>query len=99
MKKTILSSSMTKYFGCTVFLITTVIRLHSYDFRNVDYFLNLFTSNSNQIDDKPDFVTTFDLLKLLDVNYAMKQYYCVVNQDTCDSVGLRLKGTIWNILP
>lgn len=84
---------MSKYFMYSIFFVTAVITSHALDFGDVDFFFNIFASNTNRIDDKPDFVTTFDLLKLLDVNYAMKQYYCVVNQDPCDSVGLRLKGT------
>nr|ULF48250.1 chemosensory protein 9 [Acyrthosiphon pisum] len=45
-------------------------------------------------DDKPDFITTFDLIRLLDEKYAMKQFYCVINEEPCDAVGLRLKATI-----
>jgi len=43
-------------------------------------------------DDKPDSITTFDIFRLLDEKYAMKQFYCVINEDPCDAVGMRLKG-------
>ncbi|XP_016661164.1 uncharacterized protein LOC100162203 [Acyrthosiphon pisum] len=51
-------------------------------------------SKHDEDDDKPDFITTFDLIRLLDEKYAMKQFYCVINEDPCDSVGMRLKATI-----
>lgn len=50
------------------------------------------SSKHDQDGDKPDFITTFDLIRLLDEKYAMKQFYCVINEGQCDSVGLRLKG-------
>ncbi|CAI6345293.1 unnamed protein product [Macrosiphum euphorbiae] len=56
---------------------------------------NFFGSSKyDEDDDKPDFITTFDLIRLLDEKYAMKQFYCVINEDPCDSVGMRLKATI-----
>ncbi|XP_025195622.1 uncharacterized protein LOC112594822 [Melanaphis sacchari] len=50
--------------------------------------------DKNDVENKPDFITTFDILKLLDEKYAMKQFYCVINEDPCDAVGLRLKASI-----
>jgi len=56
-------------------------------------FANFFgRKKKSDDDDKPDFVTTFDIIRLLDEKYAMKQFYCVINEDPCDAVGLRLKG-------
>lgn len=60
------------------------------------FFIPNFWSSSDE--SKPDFITTFDLFRLLNQDYAMKQFYCVINQDPCDSVGLRLKGIIQYIL-
>lgn len=53
---------------------------------------NFFGRRRHDDDDKPDFITTFDIFRLLDEKYAMKQFYCVINEDPCDAVGLRLKG-------
>jgi len=60
------------------------------------FFIPSFWSSSDE--SKPEFITTFDLFRLLNQDYAMKQFYCVINQDPCDSVGLRLKGIIQHIL-
>ncbi|XP_060850275.1 uncharacterized protein LOC132929156 [Rhopalosiphum padi] len=58
-------------------------------------FTNFFGhTKQDDDDDKPEFITTFDILKLLDEKYAMKQFYCVINEDPCDAVGLRLKASI-----
>lgn len=71
------------------------------DISGADFFLRISSifggdvgrsAGGNGGDAKPDFITTFDIIRLLDERYAMKQFYCVVNEDTCDSVGLRLKG-------
>lgn len=43
-------------------------------------------------DFKPDFISTFDLVRLLDETYAIQQFHCVINDGVCDSLGLRLKG-------
>lgn len=52
-----------------------------------------FGHRKNTDDDKkPEFITTFDIIRLLDEQYAMKQFFCVINEDPCDEVGLRLKG-------
>lgn len=62
---------------------------------NEGFFYSLahfFRRSKHDDNDKPDFITTFDLIRLLDEKYAMKQFYCVINEDQCDSVGLRLKG-------
>lgn len=63
------------------------------------YRITHFFQDDNDVDDddddddeKPDFITTFDILKLLDEEYAMQQFYCVINEDPCDAVGMRLKG-------
>ncbi|XP_022175463.1 uncharacterized protein LOC111037285 [Myzus persicae] len=53
-----------------------------------------FFSRRKHDDDKPDFITTFDIIRLLDEKYAMKQFYCVINKEPCDATGLRLKATI-----
>jgi len=58
-------------------------------------FTHFFQHSKEDDDDdeeKPDFITTFDILKLLDEEYAMQQFYCVINEDPCDEVGMRLKG-------
>nr|WMS58732.1 chemosensory protein gene 1 [Neotoxoptera formosana] len=55
---------------------------------------NFFGHRKHNDDDKPDFITTFDIIRLLDEKYAMKQFYCVINEDPCDAVGMRLKATI-----
>ncbi|XP_027838478.1 allergen Tha p 1 [Aphis gossypii] len=62
-------------------------------------FTHFFQDSSDKEDDdddekKPDFITTFDIFKLLDEEYAMQQFYCVINEDPCDEVGMRLKATI-----
>lgn len=56
------------------------------------FFIPNFWSSSDE--SKPDFITTFDLFRLLNQDYALKQFYCVTNQEPCDSVGLRLKASI-----
>lgn len=53
-----------------------------------------FFKHRKHTDDKPDFITTFDIIRLLNEKYAMKQFYCVINVDPCDAVGMRLKATI-----
>lgn len=57
------------------------------------YFTNFFGGHSsNSIDSKPDFISNFDVFKLMKKEYAMKQFYCVINEAPCDAVGRRLKG-------
>lgn len=59
------------------------------------YFTNLFGGHSsNSIDSKPDFITNFDVFKLMKKEYAMKEFYCVINEAPCDGVGERLKGIL-----
>lgn len=55
--------------------------------------LDFFGSSSD--DSKPEFITTFDLMRLSNAEYAMKQFHCLLNENPCDSVGLRLKGKIY----
>lgn len=58
-----------------------------------NFFFPVFWGQSSSSEEsKPDFVTTFDLFRLLNREYAMEQFYCVINRGPCDSVGLRLKG-------
>lgn len=67
----------------------------SFFFKITDFF---GISSNNAIDLKPEFITTLDIIRLLNEEYAMKQFYCVTNKGPCDSVGMRLKGTMLIIL-
>lgn len=51
-----------------------------------------FWIRHNDNNPKPEFISTIDIFKLLDKDYAMQEFYCVINKGPCDSVGLRLKG-------
>lgn len=61
-------------------------------YRFTHFFQHHNEKDDDDDDEKPDFITTFDILKLFDEKYAMQQFYCVINEDPCDAVGMRLKG-------
>lgn len=63
-------------------------------YRVTHFFQHHDKKDDDDDEEKPDFITTFDILKLLDEQYAMQQFYCVINEDPCDEVGMRLKATI-----
>lgn len=41
---------------------------------------------------KPQFITAYDLMKLMDSDYAFEQFYCVIKEKPCDDVGERIIG-------
>ncbi|XP_025418965.1 uncharacterized protein LOC112689460 [Sipha flava] len=49
--------------------------------------------NSNSIEEQK-FIKTFDLIRLMNEAYALKQFYCIVEKEPCDEVGQRIKATI-----
>lgn len=61
-------------------------------YRITHFFQHHNKEDDDDEDEKPDFITTFDIIKLFDEKYAMQQFYCVINEDPCDAVGMRLKG-------
>lgn len=51
--------------------------------------------SSNSVESKPEFISNFDIFRLMKKEYAMKQFFCVIHEAPCDSVGKRLKGIVY----
>lgn len=79
---------------------------HNLTKRNIEDETNFFFKitdffgirTNNDIDSKPEFITTIDIVRLLNQDYAMKQFYCVTNKGPCDPVGMRLKGMMIQLI-